>query len=77
MQEFKNWKEIRDWAREHGFENMAKRMELNDKAWESSGEFGRSQVEICDAMRFADSEEDRMEIAEKIDKSCEKNYGLW
>ena len=74
---FKTWRDIRDWAEEHGFENMAKRMNLNNECWASSGEFGRSQVEICDAMRFADTEEERLNIAKKIDDSCKENYGLY
>ncbi len=77
MKEFKNWKEIRDWAKEHGFENMTKRMDLNNDCWASSGEFGRSQVGICAAMRFADTEEERLNIAKEIDDSCKENYGLY
>lgn len=77
MKEFKSWKEIRDWAKDNGFKHMAERMDLNNECWESSGEFGRSQVQICDAMRFAECEEERMLIAEEIDKDCEKNYGLF
>ena len=56
---------------------MAKRMQLNNDCWNSSGEFGRNQVQICDAMRFADSEEDRLEIAKQIDDDCSENMGLW
>ena len=77
MEKFKSWKEIRDWAKDNGFNNMAKRMDLNNECWESSGEFGRNQVLICDAMRFAEDEEERMLIAEEFDKDCEKNYGLF
>lgn len=77
MKEFKNWREIMDWAKSNGFNNMAKRMQLNNDCWNSSGEFGRSQVQICDAMRFADSEEDRLEIAKQIDDDCSENIGLW
>lgn len=66
-----------DWAKSNGFDNMAKRMQLNNDCWNSSGEFGRSQVQICDAMRFADSEEDRLEIAKQIDDDCSENMGLW
>lgn len=51
--DFKNWREIRDWAEEHGYKNIVKRMELNNRCWNSSGEFGRSQVAICDAIRYA------------------------
>ena len=77
MKEFKNWHEIMDWAKSNGFNNMAKRMQLNNDCWNSSGEFGRNQVQICDAMRFADSEEDRLEIAKQIDEDCSENMGLW
>ena len=77
MKEFKNWREIMDWAKSNGFNNMAKRMQLNNDCWNSSGEFGRSQVQICDAMRFADSEEDRLKIAKQIDDDCSENMGLW
>ena len=52
-------------------------MDLNNDCWESSGEFGRSQVQICDAMRFAECEEERILIAEEIDKDCEEYYGLF
>ena len=48
---------------------MVKRMEINNACRNSSGEFGRSQVAICDAMRFAESEEDRIAVAEEIEKS--------
>lgn len=77
MKEFKNWREIMDWAKSNGLNNMAKRMQLNNDCWNSSGEFGRSQVQICDAMRFADSEEDRLQIAKQIDDDCSENMGLW
>lgn len=77
MKEFKTWREIKEWAEKNGFNNMAKRMQLNNDCWNSSGEFGRSQVQICDAMRFADSEEDRLEIAKQIDDDCSENVGLW
>lgn len=64
--EFKNWRDIRDWCSKNGFEKLAKRMQLNNDCWNSSGEFGRSQVYICDSMRFAESEEERFEIASKL-----------
>jgi len=56
---------------------MAARMDLNNDGWWSSGEFGRNQVAICDAMRFAKSEKDRHKIAQEIDDATKKNYGLW
>lgn len=49
---------------------MARRMQLNNDCWMSSGEFGRSQVAICDAMRFADTEEERHNIAKQIEAEC-------
>lgn len=66
MQEFKNWHDIKDWFEEHGYEALAKRMQLNNDCWMSSGEFGRSQVMICDSMRFAESEEERHEVAVEL-----------
>lgn len=66
MKEFKNWREIRDWCKEHGFEKLARRMQINNDCWNSSGEFGRSQVMICDALRFASSEEEREEVAREL-----------
>lgn len=68
MKEFKNWREVMEWADAHGFKRMAERMELNFTCWNSSGEFGRSQVAICDAMRSAGSEEERREVAEAIEQ---------
>lgn len=63
--DFKNWREIRDWAEEHGYKNIVKRMELNNKYWNSCGEFGRSQVAICDAIRYA---QDIEEVAGVIEQ---------
>ena len=77
MEKFKTWRDIRDRAREKGFENLAKRMELNNRCWMSSGEFGRNQVMICDSIRFADDEEDAMQIAEQLDAEMRENYGLY
>lgn len=77
MKTFKDWKEIRDWAKDNGWSNLAKRMQLNNDAWNSSGEFGRSQVAICDAIRFAETEEEQMEIAEQLNEQCSSNYGLY
>ena len=68
MKEFKSWKDIKDWAEENGFEKLAKRLQLNNDCWWSSGEFGRLQVAICDAMRYAESEAERLEVAEEIEK---------
>ena len=63
MTMFKNWRDIRTWAKEHGFVNLVRRMDLNNSCWNSSGEFGRSQVAICDALRLAGDEEERVRIA--------------
>lgn len=67
MKEFKNWHDIKDWCEEHGFKTLARRMQLNSDCWASSGEFGRSQVMICDSLRFAESEEEREEIASALE----------
>lgn len=69
MEDFKSWRDIRDWADRGGYKRMVKRMDINNACWNSSGEFGRSQVAICDAMRFAKSEEERIEVAEEIEES--------
>lgn len=77
LKPFKNWREIRDWAIENGYHKMAARMDLNNDGWNSSGELGRSQIEICDAMRFATSEKERHKIAQEIDDATKENFGLW
>lgn len=69
MKAFKNWKEIMEWAKRNGYENMAKRMQINNDCWMSCGEFGRSQVAICDAMRYAESESQRHDVATEIEES--------
>lgn len=66
MKEFKNWRDIKSWFEENGYEIMAKRMQLNNDCWNSSGEFGRSQVYICDSMRFAESEDERHNVARML-----------
>lgn len=65
MVEFKSWRDIRDWCDERGYKNIVKRMDLNNSCWWSSGEFGRSQVAICDALRFADDLEATAEAIEE------------
>lgn len=64
--EFKTWRDIMHWLEDNGFEKLARRMQLNNDCWNSSGEFGRSQVRICDSMRFAESEEERFEVANQL-----------
>ena len=68
MTEFKSWRDIKDWATKNGFAKIAKRMQINNDYWMSSGEFGRSQVQICDALRWADTEDERLIIAGEIEK---------
>jgi len=72
-----NWSQIKKWAKSKGFDNLVARMELNDRAWMSSGEFGRSQAQICDSLRFAENEEEAMQIAEEYNKAFASNYGLY
>lgn len=74
MKEFKTWHDIQDWAKENGFKNIVKRMQINNDCWNSSGEFGRSQVEICDNLRFCKSEEERLEVAKDIEESLNHDY---
>lgn len=68
MKEFESWRDIKSWAEKHNFGRLAQRLQLNNDCWQSSGEFGRSQVAICDAMRFADSEDERLKIANEIEQ---------
>lgn len=77
MKEFKSWRDIKEWATKNGFNNLAARLQLNNDCWNSSGEFGRSQVLICDALRMAKNEEERKRIGGVIDGQCKANYGLW
>lgn len=76
-QNWKKWDDIRDWAEKNGFKNLANRLQLNNDLWMSSGEFGRSQVEICDLLRNAIDEDDAKEIAKVLDDTCKENCGLW
>lgn len=74
---FKTWRDIKKWAQDHGLKNLVERMDLNNNCWNSSGEFGRSQVAICDSIRLAESEDEAIEIATQLDKEMEENYGLY
>lgn len=74
MAEFKSWRDIAEWADKHGYKNMAERLRVNNKCWLSSGEFGRSQVAICDAIRFAETEDEREERAREIEKACAEDW---
>ena len=77
MKKFESWRDIKEWAEKNGYENMAKRMQLNNDCWNSSGEFGRNQVAICDSMRLARDENARHEMAKMIENSCKENLGLY
>lgn len=74
MKEFKNWHDVQDWAKENGFKNIVKRMQINNDCWMSSGEFGRCQVQICDSLRFCKSEEERLEVARDIEESLNHDF---
>ena len=74
---FESWRDIKEWAEQNGYINMAKRMQLNNDCWNSSGEFGRNQAAICDMMRFARNETQRHEVAKMYDDSCKENLGLY
>ena len=74
---FKSWRDIRNWAEEKGHKNLVARMDLNNRCWNSSGEFGRNQVLICDSIRFAETEDEAVEIAMQFNKEMEENYGLY
>ena len=71
------WRDIKNWASKNGFKHLAARMQLNSDGWMSSGEFGRSQVEICDNLRFARDEKEALELAGAMDKAFSENFGLY
>lgn len=73
MKEFRNWREIKEWCEEHGYKKIAQRLELNNRCWNSSGEFGRSQVAICDAIRYA---QDIDEVCEVIEEELQEDILL-
>lgn len=66
--DFKSWRDIMAWAKDKG---------LKHRCWNSSGEFGRSQVEICDNIRLSPTEADAEKIAIQMDAQMEENYGLY
>jgi len=74
---FKTWRDIKKWAEDHKLNHLVARMDLNNDCWNSSGEFGRSQVQICDAIRLAGTEDDALKIAAQLNEEMEENYGLW
>lgn len=74
MKEFKNWHEIKEWCEKNNFKNIAKRMQINNDCWMSSGEFGRSQRNICDNLRFCSSEEERLEIAKTMEEELNHDF---
>ena len=74
---WKSWQDIKKWAEKHKFDNLAKRLQLNNDCWMSSGEFGRSQKEICDSLRFAEDENKALEIAQNFDRQFAENFGLY
>lgn len=76
MTKFESWEDIKKWAENNGFKNIPKRMQINNDCWASSGEFGRSQVAICDALRFASSEEERLQIAQEIEQELSDDIVL-
>ena len=73
---FNNWHEIKEFAEKNGLENLARRLQLNNDWWQSSGEFGRDQVAICDAIRSALDEDEALVIATDIDAQS-ANYMKW
>lgn len=74
---WKRWEDIKAWAEEKGYKNLAKRMQLNNDCWMSSGEFGRSQRDICDNLRYAQSVDEAIKIASALDNAFSENYGLY
>ena len=74
---WKTWRDIREWLGDAGYENVVKRMDLNNSCWNSSGEFGRCQVAICDSLRGASDEAEAHETASNLNKEFAENFGLW
>lgn len=74
---WKGWEDIKAWAEKKGFKHLVARMQLNNDAWMSSGEFGRSQKAICDNLRFAKDEAEALDIAKSMDSSFAENFGLY
>lgn len=68
MKEYKSWRDIKEWAERNGFVKLAKRLQLNNDCWSSCGEFGRSQVYLCDSMRYATTEQERLDVAEQLER---------
>ena len=66
MKEFKSWRDIKEWFEQHGYPVLAKRMQMNNDCWNGCGECGKSQVAICDAMRYAQTEEEIHEVAQSF-----------
>lgn len=66
MKEFKNWRDIMGWFDAHGYKLLVDRMLLNKAMWNSSGEFIRSQVFICDSMCDCRTEQEREETAQEL-----------
>ena len=73
MVKFNNWHDIKDWAVENGYKNIAKRLQFNNDAWMSSGEFGRSQKMICDSLRFAKTDEELHAVAKDLEKELSED----
>lgn len=73
---WKSWRDIKEWAEAEGYKHLAARMQLNNDCWQSSGEFGRSQVAICDALRFCEERNLKL-TAEVMDEQFSENYGLY
>ena len=73
---WKSWRDIKEWAEAEGYKHLAARMQLNNDCWQSSGEFGRSQVAICDALRFCEEQNLKL-TAEVMDEQFSENYGLY
>lgn len=73
---WESWRDIMAWAEDNGFTRLSKRMAVNNACWSSSGEFGRSQVYICDSLRFTDTEKQALAIAEEIEEELKDDIVL-
>ena len=72
--EWKTWRDILAWVKENNYKNIAKKMETNNAYWNSCGEFGRSQVTICDSLRFASDDAELYDIADAMEQELADDW---
>lgn len=66
---WRSWRDILAFVEELGCKALAKRMRINNKCWESSGEFGRSQVEICNTILACRTREEAEDVVRDMEEA--------